>query len=202
MRFSFPFLFLFLLHLIFKIFFPPPFLFCLFFFHNFLFWFFSSLLVTRVSMVGLNILFYFSFTMIFMLQFQKLVVSMVFIYFSIVMVSKLFELKSVSRLLEFQALAMVFKFNTIGKLVLFYLLLLMHFVLLIFVDLCVFVVVATWPFPWTFWTLNPSLNHNSQPTPIYFLCCYLLKYMCHEHANLHKRWVVYCRRDHKLQNNS
>jgi hypothetical protein len=26
--------------------------------------------------------------------------------------------------------------------------------------------------------------------------------MCHEHANLHKRWVVYCRRDHKLQNNS
>jgi hypothetical protein len=69
-----------------------------------------------------------------------------------------------------------------------YLLLLMHFVLLIFVDLCVFVVIATWPFPWTFWTLNPSLNHNSKPTLIYFLCCYLLKYVCHEHANLHKRW--------------
>jgi hypothetical protein len=80
-------------------FFPSFFLLCLFFFHSFFFWFFSSLLVTCVSMVGLNILFHFSFTV----------------------VSKSFESKSVSRLLEFQALTMVFRFNTIGKLVLLFL---------------------------------------------------------------------------------
>jgi hypothetical protein len=92
----FSFLVFFLLHLfLFYLFFPSLFTFFVFLFHNFLNFFFLFFFVKCVSTMGLNILFYFSFTMVFMLQFQELVISMVLLYFSLIMLSKLFESKSV-----------------------------------------------------------------------------------------------------------